>query len=79
MPAEMEDKRDELGSKFSEVFRQWLDPAAYPHVRFRDVEDARLDVVLHINQLVRENVIDPEELAGRQKQSPDEDANRIPS
>lgn len=78
MADKMEDKREELGSKFQELLRQYFDPVAYPHVRWRDVEDARVDVALHTSQLLREQVIKREDIEARQKQSPEQPVNRIP-
>lgn len=49
----IEDKRSELAGAFNAIFQQWLAPEKHPHVRWRDVEDARQDVIDHVNALAR--------------------------
>lgn len=79
MAVEMEDKRDEMAEKFREVVRQWLDPVNYPHVTCQDVFDARVDAIIHVNQLVREGVVTTEEIQARQLDKPQEPRNLIPA
>lgn len=79
MAEEMQDQRDEFNAKFQEAFQQWMTPAQYPHVRWQDVLDARLDAILHVNQLVREKVIAPEDVAVQQERPQNVDGASIPS
>lgn len=55
----IEDKRNELAEAFSAAFKQWLAPAEHPHVRWRDVEDARQDVIDHVNALAKNEQLTP--------------------
>lgn len=59
MAEQMKDQRDRLLEEFQHRYEAWLDPINHPTTRFRDVEDARQDVVMHQNQLVRAGVIKP--------------------
>ena len=72
-----DDNREDLQAIFRERFEQWLNPICHPHVRWREVEDAREDVILCTSRLVREKKIDPAEIADRQKK-PTGNAPKIP-
>lgn len=79
MAQEIEDKRSEFNDAFQQAFQQWMNPAQYPHVRWQDVLDARLDAILHVNQLVREKVITPEEVAAQQDGRQSQGVAGVPS
>lgn len=55
----IEDRRSELAGAFSAVFQQWLAPDQHPHVRWGDVEDARQDVIQHVNALAKNEQLTP--------------------
>lgn len=50
---QMADNTGPLMQKLRDAFEQWLNPVEHPTIRFRDVEDARQDVVQHVSQLAR--------------------------
>lgn len=61
MPECDDDKREELLAVFKTRFQEWLNPVCHPHVRWRDVEEARHEVICCIERLVRDKKMTAEE------------------